>query len=93
MCRKKLPLEIKRRLILPIRPAVNAQQQRDFGSRNVANRLSQQAVNFSAVLALEADLFGLPQFQFGKQGIVVMRKLTQRPVFKGMNFGVLRITA
>src|SRR5262245_11617769 len=80
-------------LILPIRPAVNAQQQRNWGSLTLPGRISYQAVDFRAVFALEADLFGRRDIDFGEERVVLARELAQRAVFKGVDFSVFRIAS
>src|SRR6267378_3419095 len=62
-------------LILPIRSAVNAEQQRYLRSFHITDRVSEQPMDFCSILALEADRLRLAQLQFSEQRIVLMRKL------------------
>ena len=62
-------------LVLTVRTAVNAQQERDLRAFHITDRISEQAVNFRSVFALEIDCFRLAQFQLGEKGVVLMREL------------------
>ena len=70
--REELPLGAEGMAVLTIRPAVNAEEKRHFGARDVAYRLGQQAVDFGAVLTLEADGLGGRDFQFVHQRVVLV---------------------
>src|SRR3989442_3021877 len=50
---EKLALETKRMLVLSVWATVNAQQQRDLRSFRITHRISQQAVHFRSIFALE----------------------------------------
>ena len=64
--REPLLLGAERMRVLPVRSAMNAQQQRNLRARSISNRLSQQAVNLRAVLALEAHVFGGRNIEFAR---------------------------
>jgi len=70
--RKHLPLDTERMLILTVRSTVDAQQQRDFRSFRVTNRISQQAMYVGAVFALEIHFFSLRNLKLVHQGLVLM---------------------
>src|SRR5262245_52827975 len=55
---EELPLQTERMLILPVRPAVNAQQQRNLRSFPVTERVGQQAVDLSSFFLLKLTSSG-----------------------------------
>src|SRR5260370_2090519 len=61
-------------LILPVRSAVDAQEQRNLCSFHITNRISQQAMNVGSVFALKSNFFALRNLKFGHQRIVLMGK-------------------
>src|SRR5215470_12576204 len=67
--REELPLQTERMLVLPVRPSVNAQQQRDLRPLRVTDGVCQQAVDFRTILTLEADIFGGRDFQLGEERV------------------------
>src|SRR5260370_26685974 len=72
--REHLALEAERMLILPVRSAVDAQEQRNLCSFHITNRISQQAMNVGSVFALKSNFFALRNLKFGHQRIVLMGK-------------------
>src|SRR6266404_1964164 len=91
--REELSLDAKRMSVLSVRTAVYAEQQWNLGAFYITQRICQQAVHFSSILALEIDFFGGCYFQFGKQRVVLMSKLTQRRAFHCIDLSVFCITA
>src|SRR5437762_13924113 len=74
---EKLALETKRMLVLSVWATVYAQQQRDFCAFLVTNRISQQAVHFCPIFALETDICC-----FGKLKLIQQRRSEERRVGK-----------
>src|SRR5262245_1824537 len=79
--------------VLTIRSAVNAQQQWNLRTGDVADGLCQQIVYFRSVLALEADFFCFAYVQLRHEFIILMRDLTQPAIVENVNFVVLFVSA
>src|SRR3989441_6706264 len=69
---EKLALEANRMLVLSVWATVNAQQQRDLRSFRITNRISQQAVHFRSIFALETDIFSFSKPKLIQERVVLM---------------------
>src|SRR5207248_11530097 len=66
VCREPLPFSMEGVCVLSVRTAVNAQQQRNLGPRDITHRLSEQAMDVGAVFAFETDLFCSGNIELGE---------------------------
>ena len=80
-------------LILPVRPAMDAQQQRDPRTFHITDRVGKQAMHFSAIFAPEIDFFGGGDIELRKQRVVVMGDLTKNAAFHGIHFCVFCVAS
>ena len=69
--------------VLAVGAAVNAQQKRNLRARSISNRLSQQPVDFCAILALEAYVFRGWNIDLREDFVVLVGQLAQGTVLEG----------
>ena len=67
---------------------MNTQQQRDLCSFHVSNRIREQAMHFSTVLAFETGQLRLAKLQLGEQRVVLMRELVELQFVSGQLGGI-----
>src|SRR5262249_7583901 len=79
--------------VLAVGSAMNSQQQWHLRARHISHGTRKQAMDFGAVLALEAHILGRRDVELPEQRVVLVGELNQVVSFQAVNLPWFGITA